>query len=158
MDFWYYYLMYSIVIHFSCIFEYQTDPCSSKFPIPDKIRQRKIVFVLIFRTFLGLKLSQKKVQVHKSYKTREWSNKLSYCFGKIEENMDLSRIILAVCSIWQYGLWSFQTGGTKLERFLPKNQHTQRKLLNFKNWISWGLRSFLKSEFYKSIIFILPFT
>ena len=34
-------------------------------------------------------------------------------------------------SLWQHGLWSFQTGGTKLERFLPKNQHTQRKLLNF---------------------------
>ena len=34
----------------------------------------------------------------------------------------------------QYGLWSFQTGGTKLERFLPKNQHTQRKFLNFENW------------------------
>ena len=31
-------------------------------------------------------------------------------------------------------LWSFQAGGTKLERFLPKNQHTQRKLLNFENW------------------------
>jgi hypothetical protein len=44
-------------------------------------------------------------------------------------------------------LWSFQTGGTKLERFLPKNQHTQRKLFNFENWISGGLRSFQKSEF-----------
>ena len=33
--------------------------------------------------------------------------------------------------IWQYGLWSFQAGGTKLERFLHKNQHTQSKLLNF---------------------------
>ena len=39
-------------------------------------------------------------------------------------------------TVWQYGLWSFQTGGTKLERFLPKNQHTQRKLLNFENWVS----------------------
>ena len=29
--------------------------------------------------------------------------------------------------LWQYGLWSFQTGGTKLERFLHKNQHTKRK-------------------------------
>ena len=28
----------------------------------------------------------------------------------------------------------FSNGGTKLERFLPKNQHTQRKLLNFENW------------------------
>ena len=25
-------------------------------------------------------------------------------------------------ALWQYGLWSFQTGGTKLEIFLPKNQ------------------------------------
>ena len=25
--------------------------------------------------------------------------------------------------LWKYGLWSFQTGGTKLEMFLPKNQH-----------------------------------
>ena len=38
--------------------------------------------------------------------------------------------------LWQYRLWSYQTGGTKLERFLPKNEHTQRLLLNFENWIS----------------------
>ena len=30
----------------------------------------------------------------------------------------------------------FQTGGTKLERLLPKNQHTQRKLLSFENWVN----------------------
>ena len=42
--------------------------------------------------------------------------------------------------LWQYGLWTFQTGGTNLEIFLPKNQHTQRKLLNFENWINGGLR------------------
>ena len=36
----------------------------------------------------------------------------------------------------QYGLWSFRAGGTKLERFLPKNQHTQGKLLNFENWVN----------------------
>ena len=39
-------------------------------------------------------------------------------------------------TLWQYGLWSFHTGGTKLERFLPKNQHTQRKLMNFENWVN----------------------
>ena len=38
------------------------------------------------------------------------------------------------CAVWQYGLLSFQAGYTKFERFLPKNQHTQRKLLNFENW------------------------
>ena len=42
---------------------------------------------------------------------------------------------------------SCTTGGTKLERFLPKNQHTLRKLLNFENWINGGLRSFQKLEF-----------
>ena len=36
-------------------------------------------------------------------------------------------------TVWQYWLW---TGGTKLERFLPKNQHTQRNLLNFENWVN----------------------
>ena len=30
----------------------------------------------------------------------------------------------------------YQVGSTKLERFLPKNQHTQRKLLNFENWVN----------------------
>ena len=39
-----------------------------------------------------------------------------------------------VCTLWQYWLLSFQTGGIKLERFLPKNQQTQRKFLNFENW------------------------
>ena len=41
----------------------------------------------------------------------------------------------------------FKRGGTKLERFLPKNQHTQRKLLNLENWVNGGFRSFQKSEF-----------
>ena len=31
-------------------------------------------------------------------------------------------------AVWQYGLWSFQTRGTKLERFLPKNQHILKEI------------------------------
>ena len=46
---------------------------------------------------------------------------------------------LTLFAVWQYGLWSFQTGDTKLERFLPKNKHTQRKLLNFEFWINGEL-------------------
>ena len=42
-------------------------------------------------------------------------------------------------ALWQYGLWSFQAGDTKLERVLHKNQHTQRKLLNFEFWINGEL-------------------
>ena len=30
----------------------------------------------------------------------------------------------------------FSSQDTKLERFLPKNPHTQRKLLNFENWVN----------------------
>ena len=41
--------------------------------------------------------------------------------------------------VWQYGLWCFEAGGTQLERFLHKNQHTQRKLLNFEFWINGEL-------------------
>ena len=63
--------------------------------------------------------------------------------AKMEQLATISPVRL----LWKYGLCSFQTGGTKLERFLPKNQHPQGKLLNFKNWISGGLRSFQKSEF-----------
>ena len=48
----------------------------------------------------------------------------------------------------------FQTGGRKIRKGLPKNQHTQSKLLYFENWVNGGLRIFQKSEFYKSIIFI----
>jgi hypothetical protein len=35
-------------------------------------------------------------------------------------------------------------GGIKLERFLPNNQHTQRKLLNFENLVNGGSQKFSK--------------
>ena len=44
-------------------------------------------------------------------------------------------LIVYMIGLWQYGLWSFQAGVTKLVIFLHKNQHTQKKLLNFKLWI-----------------------
>ena len=59
-------------------------------------------------------------------------------------------------AVWQYGLWSFQTGGTKLERFLPKNQYTQRKLLNFENWVN-GEVSKIRSHFRNKSRSILRF-
>ena len=31
-------------------------------------------------------------------------------------------------TLWQYGLWSFQAGGTKLERVLPKNNHYDKAI------------------------------
>ena len=49
---------------------------------------------------------------------------------------------LTAMAIW---VMEFSSGGTKLELFLPENQHTQRKLLNLDNWNNGGLRSFKKS-------------
>ena len=39
-------------------------------------------------------------------------------------------------TIWKYGLWSFQAKGAK---FLHRNQHAHRKLLNFEFWINGKL-------------------
>jgi hypothetical protein len=51
-----------------------------------------------------------------------------------------------VSALWQYGLWSFQTGGTKLGRFLPNNQQTEWKLLNFENWVNGEVSKVLKFD------------
>ena len=52
----------------------------------------------------------------------------------------------------------FKRRGTKLERFLPNNQHTQRKLLNFENWCNGGVsKIYFQSQFSMSkIIGIFP--
>ena len=53
--------------------------------------------------------------------------------------------VYSVSILWQYGLWSFQTGGTKLKIFLPKNKHTERKLSNFENWVTGEVSKSAKS-------------
>ena len=50
---------------------------------------------------------------------------------------------------------SFQAEGTK-ERFLHKNQHTQRKLLNFENWTNGERQKLAKMRVFKVDCFILP--
>ena len=65
--------------------------------------------------------------------------------------------IISEGAVWQYGLWSFQAGGTKLERFLPKNQHTQRKLLNFEFWFNAEL-SKIEYHFSNKVIYKLIIT
>ena len=44
-------------------------------------------------------------------------------------------------------------GGTKLERFLPKNQPTQRKLLNFENWVNGDLSKVPKFDLLLNLFF-----
>ena len=50
---------------------------------------------------------------------------------RIDRLVGLDTMLFVLSTVWQYGLWRFQAGGTKLERFLHKNQHTQRKFLSF---------------------------
>ena len=71
----------------------------------------------------------------------QWGKLISYYFTVIWNWEFHSEIVWKVlaCLLWKYGLWSFQAGGTKLERFLHNNQHTQRKLLNFEFWINGEL-------------------
>ena len=40
--------------------------------------------------------------------------------------------LFTVFRLWRYELPSFQAEGTKLEQYLPKNQHTQMKLWNLR--------------------------
>ena len=50
----------------------------------------------------------------------------------------------------------FSSGGIKLERFLPKNQHIQRKFLNFENWTNGEPQLLAKIRVFKVDYFILP--
>ena len=45
-------------------------------------------------------------------------------------------------------------GGTKLERFLAKNQHPQRKLLNFENLLNREVSKSAKIWLSKSIFYV----
>ena len=45
------------------------------------------------------------------------------------------------------GVVEFSSGYTKLERFLPKNQHSQRKLLNFEHWVNGEVSKSAKFDF-----------
>ena len=51
----------------------------------------------------------------------------------IKSDITLSDMNMEAMAVW---VVEFSNGGTKLDRFLPKNQHTHthRKFLNFENW------------------------
>ena len=57
-------------------------------------------------------------------------------------------------NIMALSLMEFQNQGLKLERFLQKNEHTQKKLLNFENWTNGEPQNLQKSKFLKLILLI----
>ena len=61
---------------------------------------------------------------------------VSWVVEFLSRGWKVSKIFSIQSTLWQYGLWSFLTGVyVKLERFFLQNQHTQRKFLNFENWL-----------------------
>ena len=52
-----------------------------------------------------------------------WQYVTTRCITKVTKKR-------AAPSLWHYRLSRFHAGGTKVKRFLPKSQHTQRKFLN----------------------------
>ena len=61
-------------------------------------------------------------------------------YGLLFASTSLSgTVYIHIRTLRQYELWCFQAGGTKLERFLHKNQHTQRKSLKFEFWLNGEL-------------------
>ena len=70
-------------------------------------------------------------------------------------DIEISFFMFYFCPpLWQYELESFQTRDTKLERFLPKNQHSQRKWLNFNFWINDELSKSAKIWLWNSIFYV----
>ena len=69
------------------------------------------------------------------YRRETMTNEFPRFCGKSKENP--ARGVQSIAKYGNTGCRVFKgEGSTKLERFLPKNQHTQRKLLNFENWVN----------------------
>ena len=100
------------------------------------------------------KFDKKSVFLHLDFFTpTTWQKKIhtTINLGSFLGTGRRNRLYLAKVHIMAVRVVEFQTEGTKLERFLPKNQHTLRKLLNFKFWINGELSKSAKIWFWKSI-------
>ena len=51
------------------------------------------------------------------------------------------------CAMCNVACGVFKRGGYKIEKILHKNQHTQRKLLNFDFWINGELSNIDRASF-----------
>ena len=127
-------------------------------------------FIFIFiRLFLEQSYScnYRPVKVHRKIGNTVGMNAtlellIAYCTGdgqkthfywkwwSLEEQSYKTSEIWTGWRVCQYGLWSFQTGGKKLKRFLPKNQHTQRKLLRILRIGLMGASEVFKNQSFKS--------
>ena len=94
--------------------------------------------------------------------------KVSYLFGLVwqyftyQKQYNAGKFKFMATYLQQYynfeptckGLSSFQGRGTKVDIVLPKNQHTQRQLLNFVNGCSGEVSKSTKISLSKSIFYV----
>ena len=90
---------------------------SMLFPCYSKQLLKEVSVETIFQTITSFKKKQKKRPIH------------LILFPTISKRTGG----LCIVHTMAIRVVEFSNGGTKLERFLPKNQHAQRKLLNFEN-------------------------
>ena len=76
---------------------------------------------------------------------------VSHLLLKIEVNPDKDSK-RKYFSLWQYGLWNFQTGSIKLKRFLHKNQYTPRNYCVLKIGLL-GASEVLKNQSFENQLF-----
>ena len=67
---------------------------------------------------------------------QDWmpKNKIGCHERGIPQLQNAAAMVIMAIRVVEFSNW-----GTKLERFLNKNQHTQRKLLNLENWVNGEL-------------------
>ena len=82
-------------------------------------------------TYPGVKL---KIATTLKISSRPNLEIVPYSPHKAKVGFQKIKILLSILHTTAIRVLNFSIRGTKLERFLPKNQHTQRKFLNFKNW------------------------
>ena len=81
----------------------------------------------VMKTFLKTEWKIVNIEHKETEETFNNSNWIECNLSNLRSKWLVDCRVVVHRGLWQYGLWSFQTGGTKLKIFLPKNQHTQRK-------------------------------
>ena len=89
---------------------------TESFTVPITLKSTLRVQKAVIYSAIGSYMYRRVIRLY--YTSKHW---------KLKENQTVSTMY----SYGSTGCGVFQTGDTKLERFLPKNKHTQKQLLNF---------------------------
>ena len=92
----------------------------------------------------------RQLRVSWALSTRVWGGSLENSSKHKGQFLEYKTSLLSVATRVE----EFSNGNTKLERFLPKNQHTQRKSMKFEFWINVELSKIANIWLSKSIFYV----